>query len=172
MCSPTVIFDLSKEHQWSAFSFRAQITQILLFSGMSVSKRWKITVWKWHLSQNFFCYGSFMYLPALKVVFFLGLRCLGLFCFGECHMWRDQRSQFESNVFSKNLFGIEVLGICLPYVKTYFQEHQWSTFFFRTQITQILFFRESRFWRDKSSQLEHNRFFKSFFTVKFFFLDI
>ena len=34
-----------QEHQWSAFFFMAQMTQILLFSGMSVSQRSKITVW-------------------------------------------------------------------------------------------------------------------------------
>ena len=35
---------------------------------------------------------------------------------------------------------MEVLGICLPYVKMYFQEHHLSTFFFMGQITQILLF--------------------------------
>ena len=79
-----------QEHQWSAFFFRAQITQILLLSRMPVSERSKITVWERHLFQNFFCYKFF--------------------------------------------------GVCLPYIKRYFQEQQWSAFFFRAQITQIVLF--------------------------------
>ena len=35
-------------------------------------------------------------------------------------------------------FSVKVLGMCLPYVKRYFQEHQWSVFFFMTQITYLL----------------------------------
>ena len=37
---------------------------------------------------------------------------------------------------------MKVLGICLPYVKRYFQEHQLSVFFSMDQITQILLFSE------------------------------
>ena len=40
----------------------------------------------------------------------------------------------------QNLFCKGSLGMCLPYRKTYFQPHQWKTFFFRAQITQILLF--------------------------------
>ena len=34
---------------------------------------------------------------------------------------RDQRSQFENNTFSKKI-SMEVLGLCLPDVETYFKE--------------------------------------------------
>ena len=79
-----------QEHQWSAFFFRAQITQILFLSRMPVSERSEITVWERHLFENFFCYKFF--------------------------------------------------GMCLPYMKRYFQEQQSSAFFFRAQIIQILLF--------------------------------
>ena len=79
-----------RRHQWNTICFRAQITQILLFSRMPVLERSKITVWKQHLSEIF--------------------------------------------------FAMEVLPMCLPYVKRYFQEHQWNGFFFRAQMSQILLF--------------------------------
>ena len=46
----------------------------------------------------------------------------------------------KTTPFQKKNFAMEVLGFCLPYVKRYFQEHQWSTFLFMDQITQILLF--------------------------------
>ena len=51
----------------------------------------------------------------------------------ECHC-------LESNTFSKFLFPLEVLGIFPTYVKRYFQEQQWSAFFFRAQVSHILLF--------------------------------
>ena len=103
------------EHQWSVFFFRAQITQILLFSRTPISGRSKMTVWEQHLFQNLFCHGSFTYVPTLRkkvffsstseVVFSLGLKCLRFCSFLECLFWRDQRSQYESNIFSKNLLS-------------------------------------------------------------------
>ena len=78
-----------QEHQWSALLFSAEITQILLFSGMLLLERSKITYWK--------------------------------------------RQLFQTNC-------IEALGICLSYIKKYFQEHQWSDFLFVAHITQLLLF--------------------------------
>ena len=79
-----------RRHQWNTICFRAQITQILLFSRMPVLERSKITVWEQHLSKKNFWYESFRYLSTLR--------------------------------------------------KKDFQEHQWSAFFFRSQITHILMF--------------------------------
>ena len=53
---------------------------------------------------------------------------------------KNQRSQFHHNTFSKIYSAMEGLGICLPYIKKCFQEHQWSAFLFMGQITQILLF--------------------------------
>ena len=50
---------------------------------------------------------------------------------------RDQRSQFENNTFSKKI-SMEVLGLCLPDVETYFKEQHWSPFQFMVQIFRIL----------------------------------
>ena len=55
-------------------------------------------------------------------------------------MWLLVRSKitvWKRSLFQKEL-GIEVLGICLSYVKRYFQEHQSSAFLYTAQITQIL----------------------------------
>ena len=79
-----------QKHQLSAFYFMAQITQILLFLGMLLLERSKITVWEW---------------------------CL-----------------------FKTRFAMEVLGLCVPYIRRYFQEHHSSVFFFMAQISQILLF--------------------------------
>ena len=40
----------------------------------------------------------------------------------------------------KKNFAVEVLGMCLPSIKRYFLEHQWSALLFLAQITQILLF--------------------------------
>ena len=59
LCLPYVKRYLEK-HQSSEFFFMAQITQILLFSGISILERWKkITVWERHLSNKKICHGSF-----------------------------------------------------------------------------------------------------------------
>ena len=88
MCLPSAERWFQK-HQWSALSFSAEITQILLFSGILLLERSKITYWK--------------------------------------------RQLFQTNC-------IEALGICLSYIKKYFQEHQWSDFLFVAHITQLLLF--------------------------------
>ena len=59
-------------HRWSAFLFMAQITQILLFSGMPVLQRSKITVWEWKLFKNKFIYGSFWFVSTLRKKIFPG----------------------------------------------------------------------------------------------------
>ena len=52
-----------QSHQWKLFFFRSQTTQILLFLGMSVWERSKITV---YLSKNIFCYGGFRCVSTLR----------------------------------------------------------------------------------------------------------
>ena len=59
LCLPYVKRYL-EEHQSSEFFFMAQITQILLFLGISIlERRKKITVWKRHLSNKKNCHVSF-----------------------------------------------------------------------------------------------------------------
>ena len=55
--------------------------------------------------------------------------------FGEIKDHNLRITRFEKKI------AMEVLGLFLPYVKRYFQEHQLSVFFFTNQITQNLFFR-------------------------------
>ena len=114
---------------------------------MPVSESSKIIVSEQQLFKNFFWYVSFRYVSYVKRYFqelhevlFLGPKYLRFFCFRKCRFPRVQRLQFESNTFSEKIFGKENLRICLPYVKRYFQEHQWSAFFFWAQKTQILLF--------------------------------
>ena len=65
MCVP-----LSKKifpkHQWNAFFFRAQISQILLFFRILILGWSKTTVWERHLFHTFFCYGSFWHVSTLR----------------------------------------------------------------------------------------------------------
>ena len=55
--------------------------------------------------------------------------------FGEIKDHNLRITRFEKKI------AMEVLGLFLPYVKRYFQEHQLSVFFFTNQITQNLLFR-------------------------------
>ena len=72
MCLPYVK-RYCQRHQWNAFFFRAQITQILLFSRMSVLERSNNTVWDQHLFTKLLCYGSFRYLSTLRKEVFSGV---------------------------------------------------------------------------------------------------
>ena len=102
----------------------------------------------------------------------LWLICLRFSCFWESQFWRGQRSQFESNTFSKKMFAMEVLGICLPFVKRYFQEHQWSSFFFGAQITHILLFSGMPVSeRPKMKVWERHLFHNVFFYVSFYYVS-
>ena len=62
-----------QEHQLSDFLFMAQITQILLFSWMPLSKRSKITVWERKLFKKKFIYGSFWFVSTLRKKVFSGV---------------------------------------------------------------------------------------------------
>ena len=86
-----------------------------------------------------------------EVLFSLWLKSLRFCWFQECH--RDQGSQFQKK--KKN--AIEVLSMCLAWVKRYFEENQLTAFFFMAQITQILLFSGMPILQ--RSQFEHIRFF-------------
>ena len=49
--------------------------------------------------------------------------------------WRDQRSQFNKDTFSKKFSPMEILDMYLPCVRRYFQQHQWIIFLLMAQIT-------------------------------------
>ena len=104
-----------QEYQWSSFLFMAQITQILFLSRVVLLEISKITVWERDIFKEKlpFKFQVCVYLPwkgifrsTSKVLFWFWLKYIWLFCFWECHFWRDQRSQFESDTFSrkKNLW--------------------------------------------------------------------
>ena len=95
------------------------------------------------------CCGSFGFVSTLHKKVFSGAPVQWVFLYG----WNNS----DSAVFGNATFGeikdhslrmtnfekkiaMEVLGLCLPYIKRYFQEHQLSVFFFMVQTTQILMF--------------------------------
>ena len=59
------------------------------------------------LSQKKVCYGSFEFVFTLRKKVFseAPVKCVFLYgstvFLGDCHFWRDQRSQFENDIFSK-----------------------------------------------------------------------
>ena len=59
--------------------------------------------------------------------------------FGNAILGKTKGHNLRTTPFLKTI-SMEVSGMCLPYVKRYFQEHQLSLFFFMAQITQILSF--------------------------------
>ena len=131
------------------FLFMAQITQILLFSGMPVLQRSKITVWEQKLFKKKFFYGSFWFVSTLRKKVFseAPMKCFFLYgsnnsdfvVFVNTALGEIKDHSLTMTPFEKK-FAMEVLSLCLPYVKRYFQEHQLSVFFFMNQITQILLF--------------------------------
>ena len=70
-----------QEHQWSAFLFMAQITQMLLSFRMLLLDRSKITVEEQYLSKKKICYWSFSYVSTLRKKAFLGepVKCFSLY---------------------------------------------------------------------------------------------
>ena len=61
----------------------AQITQILLFSGMSILEKSKITVWERHLFKKSFRYGSFRNVPTLRKEVFSGASVKRVFLYSS-----------------------------------------------------------------------------------------
>ena len=59
----------------------------------------------------------------------VGLKILAFFCCRYTKFERDQRSQISRDILHKLFFAMDVLERCLPYVKSYFQSHQWSFYF-------------------------------------------
>ena len=56
------------------------------------------------------------------------------------HSWR-------TTPFQEKKKSVKVLGLCLPYVKRYFQEHQLYVFFCMAQTNQILLFSGMPVWQ-------------------------
>ena len=79
-----------------------------------------------------------MYLSYIKLyfqevkwsVFFFMAQITQVLLVQEWQFGINQRSQFEKDTFSNKNLSMEVLGLCLPYVKRCSQEHQLSEFSF------------------------------------------
>ena len=57
--------------------------------------------------------------------------------FGNAAFREIKDHSLRTTPFQKKI-AMELLSLCLPYVKRYFREHQLSAFFFMAQITQIM----------------------------------
>ena len=129
----------------------AQITQIWLFWRMCLLERSKITVLRTTLFQEKNFNASFGIVSTLckKVFSRAPVKCFCLYglnnsdslVFGNSTFGEIKNHNLKTRRFQK-IFAMKVLGICLSYLKRYFQEHQWSAFLFMVQITQIF----SSFW--------------------------
>ena len=60
--------------------------------------------------------------------------------FGNVAFGEIKDHSLRTTPFQKKTLLWEILGMCLPYVKKFFQKHQSSAFLFMNQITQIQFF--------------------------------
>ena len=60
------------------------------------------------------------------------------FIFGNGPFGEIKDHSLRARYYQKT-FAMQVLGMCLSYEKSGFQEHQWSAFLFMAQLTQILF---------------------------------
>ena len=109
-----------------------------------------------------------------------------LLVFGNAPFGEIKDQCLRMRPFQKTI-AMEVLSLCVPYIKRYFQKHQWSPFFFIAEINlygsfefvctlhkrvfeklfflslkQIRFygFLECSFWRDQRSRFENDTFLK------------
>ena len=138
-----------QEHHLSTFFFMGQITQILLFSGILLLERSKITVREQHFFKKKIVMEVLgLHLPYIKMYFqehhvstflFMGQITQILLFSGILLLERSKITVREQHFFKKKIV-MEVLGLHLPYIKRYFQKHQLSAFYFMAQITQILLF--------------------------------
>ena len=120
-----------------------------MFSGVPCLERSKITVWERHLLKKRIYYRSFEFLPALckKVFLKAQVKWFSLYgshnsdsaVFGNVAVGEIKACSLKATPFLKKL-SMEVSSLCLPYGKSYFQEHQWSAFLFTAEITEILLF--------------------------------
>ena len=138
-----------QEHHLSTFFFMGQITQILLFSGILLLERSKITVREQHFFKKKIVMEVLgLHLPYIKRYFqkhqlsafyFMAQITQILLFLGMLLLERSKITVWEWCLF-KTRFAMEVLGLCVPYIRRYFQEHHSSVFFFMAQISQILLF--------------------------------
>ena len=78
------------------------------------------------------CYESFRYVSTLRKKVFLGALVKNCYLYGSNDSgsavykndgFAEIKNQSESNAISKKKNAIKVLGMCLSYMKGYFQEH-------------------------------------------------
>ena len=134
-------------HQWTASLFMAQITQILLFSGMPLLERSKIAVWEWHFFWK--KYEKFGFVSALLKKVFSGapVNCFSLYgsnkcncvVFGNLAFGEIKDHSLRTTPFQKKICD-QSFRFVSTHIKRYFQEHQLSVFFFMAQITVIVLF--------------------------------
>ena len=124
---------------------RPQNSRTFWFLLKPVWVRSKVTAWQQNLFTKIYFPGKILgrCLLTVKKYFqlhqlwflLLDLKTLRFFRCYYTHFGRDQRSQFNNDAFPKKFSAFEDLGMCLPYVKIYFQWYQWKIFFFRPQIS-------------------------------------
>ena len=139
-----------------------------VLSRMPLFKISKITVWKRHLFKNEIVAKVLgMCLPSVKRYFhehqwgalLFVAQLIQILLFLEMPLLLRSKIIVWERHFFKKILSKEVLRLCLPYVKTNFEERQRSTFHFMVQITQICFsFWECCSWRDQRSVWERHVF--------------
>ena len=114
-------------------------------------QRSKITVWEWQLfiKKRFAIEVLGKRIPYFKRYFqehqwsafsFMAKNHSDSVVFENANFGEIKDQSLRTAPIQKKTFEGEVLGMCLPYVKMYSQENQWSAFSFMTQITQIRLF--------------------------------
>ena len=163
-----------QQYQWSAFVFRAQTTQILLFWRMPVSDRSKITVWEQHVFQIFFCDGNSTHVSILRKNVFSG---------APVKWFLRQGSDISDSVVFENAAVGKIKFHILR--TTHFPEMfllwnflvylTWNgilsltsekLFSLRLKYLRFCCFGEWRFQKDQRSQFENNPFSRIFFAMK------
>ena len=81
----------------------------------------------------------------------------------SCLNVKELLAQSRLEILSLSDCNLEVLGMCLPYLKRYFR--WWSVFFFMAQITQVLLLCRMLVRKDQRWQFNKNTFSKSFLAM-------
>ena len=74
---------------------------------------------------------------------------------------------WEWGLFKKKI-AMEVLRLCIPYIKRYFQKQQWSAFLFIAEINQILLFSGMQFLERSKVTVVKRHFLKKSLLWKFY----
>ena len=149
----------------------AQINQILLFTGIWLLAKSKITVWEGRFFKKkisieilrlCLSYVKRLFKSTREVLFSLFLKFLRFCCVWECRFWRHQKPQLENDTFSRKSFygGFEI--VCTLSKKVFWIAPMKCFYLYGSNNSEPLAFEDSNFGVIKDDSLRTTTFQKKF----------